>query len=164
MRRLAAAAAVLLAACGTESRDPVERWVETGFALKLSDAASPSGEASAELDLTEFRALTVGMKKVSVPALALEVLEFDPTTPTQLASGEVSLSASEGGTAGFTAAFRDLPIGENARKDVAVDAAAQDASGLLLGKTSAALRLKYALDVVPAHFNLKVRLKLRATE
>jgi len=162
VRRLVAAAAVLLASCGAESRDPVERWLETGFALKLSDSASTSGEATAPLDLTEFRALTVGMTRVTVPAFSLEVLEFDPTTPTQLASGEVSLS--DGAAAGFTAAFRDLPVGENGRKDVSVEASAQDATALLLGKTSASLTLKYVLDVVPARFNLRVRVKLRAAE
>lgn len=164
MRRLVAAAAVLLASCAAESRDPVERWVESGFALKLSNSASTSGEATASLDLAEFRALTVGMTRVSVPALSLEVLDFDPTTPTQLASGELSLSGSEGGAAGFNAPFRDLPVGENGRKDVSVEASAQDATALLLGKTSAALTLKYALDVVPARFNLRVRVKLRAEE
>jgi hypothetical protein len=164
VRALAAALALGLAGCAPEPLAPVDDWVETGFALRLSEAASTTGEATAPLDLTGFRALSVGRTQVKVTALALEVLEFDPTTPTQLASGEVALAASAGAAAGFTVAFRDLPIGELGRKDVAVEGSAQDASALLLGKDGASLRLKYALDVVPARFKLKVRLKLRADE
>jgi len=163
-RALAAAGALLVAGCAPELLAPVEGWVETGFVLRLSEAASTTGEPSAPLDLADFRALSQGRTEVRVTAMALEVLDFDPTTPTQLASGEVKLAASEGAVAGFTVAFRDLPIGETARKDVAVESASQDASALLLGKDSVSLRLRYALDVVPARFNLKVMLKLRAAE
>ena len=158
------AAALVVAGCAPEPLAPAEDWVETGFALRLSGAASTTGEPSAPLDLTDFRALSQGRTQVRVTALSLEVLDFDPTTPTQLASGEVKLAASEGAAAGFTVAFRDLPIGELGRKDVTVEAAAQDASALLLGKDAVSLRWKYALDVVPARFNLKVKLKLRAVE
>lgn len=154
-------AVMSLAACSAPPREPVETWAELTFGFRLPAGTSPTGARKGEVDLADFRAASAGATSLRLVEAELQVLEFDLTTPTQVASGKLALATSAGASPLLVLPWTNLPIGEGGKRKITVTDALAVAP--LLGAGAATLQLEYTLDDTPANFNLLTRLRLEAS-
>jgi hypothetical protein len=154
-------AVTFLAACSAPVREPVETWAELTFGFRLPAGTAPTGSRKGEVDLSDFKTATAGATSLRLVEAELQVLEFDVTTPTQVASGTLAIAASAGADPMLVLPWRDLPVGEGGKKKIPVTD--PQAVAPLLGMGAATYQLEYTLDDTPANFNLLTRLRLEAS-